>query len=288
VARFLRPGSLAAACEMRATEPDAVPIAGGTDVMVQLNFRRERPAALLDLTGVPELRGWSRDEDRLRIGAGVPFSQIIDEIGTAASALSAAARTVGSSQIRNRGTLGGNLGTGSPAGDALPPLVATGSEVELVSVRGRRIVSVEEFCTGPKTTLLAADELVAAVHVPVGRGPQQFAKVGTRNAMVIAVAAVATAIDGPARGVGVAFGAAGPRPARARAAEEFAAAELDWDGGAAPLPEVTQRFGALVAEAANPIDDIRATAAYRRRAVAVLAARSLTWTWNEYRRDTCA
>nr|WP_233159685.1 FAD binding domain-containing protein [Pseudonocardia sp. MH-G8] len=287
MARFLRPGSLAEACEIRAAQPEAVPLAGGTDLMVQLNSRRERPAALLDLGRVAELTQWSRDGDGFRIGAGVPFTRIIDEIGEQLPALTAAARTVGSAQIRNRGTLGGNLGTGSPAGDGLPPLVATGGEVELVSVRGSRTVSVEEFCTGPKTTLLAPDELVAAVRVPAARGPQRFAKVGTRNAMVIAIAAVATALDVGNRAVRVAFGAAGPRPARARAAEEFAVAALDWDGGVIG-PEVANRFGALVAEACTPIDDVRASAAYRRRAVAVLAARSLSWTWNEYRRGTCA
>ncbi|MHA6630067.1 FAD binding domain-containing protein [Pseudonocardia sichuanensis] len=285
--RFLRPGSLAEACAMRAEQPDAVPLAGGTDLLVQLNLRRERPAALLDLSGVAELAEWSREGDGFRIGAGVSFTRIVGEIGEQVPALAAAARTIGSAQIRNRGTLGGNLGTASPAGDALPPLVATGGEVELVSVRGRRTVSVEEFCTGPKTSLLAPDELVAEVRVPVRRGPQHFAKVGPRNAMVIAVAAVATAVDAPGRAVRVAFGAAGPRPARARPAEEFAAAALDWDRGPVE-PGVAARFGALVAESCAPIDDVRATAAYRRRAVAVLAARSLTWTWNEYRRDMCA
>ena len=148
VVRFLRPGGLAAACEMKAAEPGAVALAGGTDVMVQLNFARQSPPALLDISGVAELGEWSRDGDWLRIGAGVPYSRIIDDIGGLAPALTAAARTVGSAQIRNRGTLGGNLGTASPAGDGLPPLVATGSEVEIVSVRGVRTVPVEVFCTG--------------------------------------------------------------------------------------------------------------------------------------------
>jgi CO/xanthine dehydrogenase FAD-binding subunit len=255
---------------------------------VALNFRRQRPPALLDLGGVAELGSWSRDGAWLRIGAGVSYARIINEIGARAPALTAAARTVGSAQIRNRGTLGGNLGTASPAGDGLPPLVATGSEVEIVSVRGSRTVPVEDFCTGPKTTLLAPDELVAAVRVPARRGPQHFAKVGTRSAMAIAIAAVAASLDVPNQNVRVAFGAAGPRPARARDAEDFAAAALDWERGSAPGAAVAGRFGELVAQAASPIDDLRATAAYRRHAVAVLAARSLTWIWDEFRRDTCA
>jgi CO/xanthine dehydrogenase FAD-binding subunit len=125
------------------------------------------------------------------------------------------------------------------------------------------------------------------VRVPAARGPQQFAKVGTRNAMVIAIAAVAAAIDVPGRTVGVAFGAAGPKPARARAAEAFAASALDWTGGTELEADVATRFGALVAEACTPIDDVRASAAYRRRAVAVLAARTLTWMWDDHRRGTC-
>jgi CO/xanthine dehydrogenase FAD-binding subunit len=286
--RFLRPGTIAEACEMKAAEPGAVALGGGTDVMVGLNFRRHRPPALLDLTGVAELGEWSRDGDRLRIGSGVSYARIIDEIGEMVPGLTAAARTVGSAPIRNRGTLGGNLGTASPAGDGLPPLVASGGEVEIVSVRGSRVVPVEAFCTGPKTTVLGPDELVAAVGVPVARGPQQFAKVGTRNAMVIAIAAVAAAIDIPGRTVGVAFGAAGPKPARARAAEDFAASALDWTGRTELEADVATRFGALVAEACTPIDDVRASAAYRRRAVAVLAARTLTWMWDDYRRGTCA
>lgn len=273
---------------MKAGEPGAVPIAGGTDVMVALNFRKRTPPTLIDLTGVDELGGWQRDGDVLRIGAGVPYTRIIEEIGELAPALTAASRTVGSAQIRNRGTLGGNLGTASPAGDGLPPLVATGAEVEIVSVRGARTVPVESFCTGPKTTVLAPDELVAAVRAPVRRGPQRFAKVGTRSAMVIAVAAVATAVDAQARTVAVACGAAGPTPVRARAAEEFSSTALDWDGGTPPPPDVTARFGELVADACSPIDDVRASAAYRRRAVAVLAARTLTWVWTDFRRGTCA
>ena len=286
--RFLRPSTVADACAMKAGEPGAVPIAGGTDVMVQLNFRKRIPPTLIDLTGVDELGRWHRDGDVLRIGAGMTYTRIIDEVAELAPALTAASRTVGSAQIRNRGTLGGNLGTASPAGDGLPPLVATGAEVEIISVRGGRTVPVESFCTGPKTTVLAPDELVAAVRVPVRRGPQRFAKVGTRSAMVIAVAAVATAVDAAARTVTVACGAVGPTPARARAAEEFSTTALDWDGGTPPTPEVTARFGELVAEACSPIDDLRASAAYRRRAVAVLAARTLTLVWSDFRRGTCA
>jgi CO/xanthine dehydrogenase FAD-binding subunit len=282
--RFVRPSSLAEACETKAAEPGLLPVAGGTDVMVGLNSGRTQPVGLLDLRGVAELRRWWLDGESVRVGAGLTYTRIVDELATLAPALAMAARTVGSRQIRNRATLGGNLVTSSPAGDGLPPLVATGCDVELVSARGTRTVAVTDFFTGPKRNVLGPDELVAAVRVPVRRGPQQFSKVGPRNAMVIAVASVATALDAGARSVGVGIGAVAPVPLRAQEAGRFAAAELDWDGGAPIGSGVAARFGALVAGACAPIDDVRSTAAYRRHAVGVLAARSLSWTWDEYRR----
>ena len=288
--RFLRPRSWEQALQDRAENPGALPVAGGTDVMVEVNFDRSRPAALLDLTAVPELAEWSQSRGSLRIGAGVPYGRLVAELGDRLPGLALAARTVGSPQIRNRGTLGGNLGSASPAGDALPPLLAGGAEVELASVRGSRAVPVEQFCTGPKRTVLAPDELIAAVRVAPATGPEQFSKIGPRNAMVIAVCAFAVALRPEQRQVRTGLGAAGPTPLRAPAAEELVAAELDWDG-AGPLPDgLARRFGGLVAEAANPIDDVRGTADYRRHALGVLARRTLTWVWDEYRgrRPECA
>ena len=188
---FLQPPTWREALETRAAHPEALPIWGGTDVMVELNFARKRPEALLDLTRVDELSRWSAEDGWFRIGAGVSYTRVIAELGRELPGLAMASRTVGSPQIRNRGTIGGNLGSSSPAGDALPPLYAGGAEVELWSVRGDRRVPVEEFVVGPKRNVLASDELIAAVWMPVARGPQQFAKVGTRNAMVIAVCSFA-------------------------------------------------------------------------------------------------
>jgi CO/xanthine dehydrogenase FAD-binding subunit len=280
---FLQPTTWDDALAARAERPDALPIAGGTDVMVDLNFDRVRPAALLDLTRIGELSGWAGDGARLRVGAGVSYRRIIDELDGRLPALAAASRTVGSPQIRNRGTLGGNLGSASPAGDALPPLIATGAEVELASVRGVRRVPVREFFTGPKRSVRAPDELISAVLVPPATGPQRFAKVGTRNAMVIAVCSFALALDVPARRAGTGIGSAAPTPVRAVEAEEFLAAELPWDPPG-PLPEATaRRFGELVAAAASPIDDVRGSAGYRRHALAVLARRTLAWAWEEHR-----
>jgi CO/xanthine dehydrogenase FAD-binding subunit len=282
---FIRAGTLAGALAAKAEHPDAVPIAGGTDVMVELNFDRRRPGVLLDLTPVKELAGWACVDGRVRLGAGVPYTRIIDELADRLPGLAMASRTVGSPQIRNRGTVGGNLGSASPAGDAHPPLLATGAEVEVASVRGVRTVPVGEFFTGPKRNALAPDELVTAVLVPVATGPQQFAKVGTRNAMVIAVCSFSVALH-PDRGtVGTGIGSAGPTPLAATGAEDFARIELAgrW-GTREPLPEpVLRRFGELVGGAARPIDDVRGTAAYRRHALAVLARRTLFWAWQDYR-----
>jgi CO/xanthine dehydrogenase FAD-binding subunit len=282
---FLQPDSLAEAIAAKAACPGAMPIAGGTDVMVEVNFDVRRPEALLDLNRVPELTVWSVDGGMVRLGAGVTYARVIGELASVLPGLALAARTVGSPQIRNRGTVGGNLGAASPAGDCHPVLLAAGAAVEAASVRGTRLIPAAEFFLGPKRNALAADELITAVLVPVARGPQQFAKIGTRNAMVIAVCAFALELRPPKVGTGI--GSAGPTPLRAEAAAEFLAGTLGqlglWES-AGPLPDsVTRRFGELVADAARPIDDVRGTAAYRRHALAVLARRTLVWAWESFR-----
>jgi CO/xanthine dehydrogenase FAD-binding subunit len=280
---FLSPSTWSDALAAKAERPDAVPIAGGTDVMVELNFDRRRPGALLDLTRVGPLAEWSADGPVLRIGAGVTYRRLIEELGDRLPGLAMAARTVGSPQIRNRGTVGGNLGSASPAGDAHPPLLASAAMVELASVRGTRQVPVAEFFTGPKRSVLAPDELIAAFLVAPATGPQQFAKVGTRNAMVIAVCSFALALHPEVQRVGTGIGSAAPTPRRAPEAEAFLAASLPWESRAPLADGVARRFGDLVAGAAAPIDDVRGTAAYRRHALGVLARRTLGWAWEAYR-----
>jgi CO/xanthine dehydrogenase FAD-binding subunit len=285
---FLQPTSWQEALALRAERPDALPIAGGTDVMVEINFDRRRPGALLDLGRVAELREWTADGDRVRLGAGVTYARVISELAGALPGLAMASRTVGSPQIRMRGTVGGNLGAASPAGDSQPPLLAAGAVVEVASVeRGTRRIPAAEFYTGVKRNALAPDELIAAVVVPVAGGPQQFCKIGTRNAMVIAVTAFALALHPSRREVGTGIGSAAPTPRSASAAEVFLAGELA-DGGLwesrAELPAgLAEAFGQQVAAAADPIDDVRGTAAYRRHALAVMARRAATWAWDEYR-----
>jgi CO/xanthine dehydrogenase FAD-binding subunit len=282
---FLQPTTWAEALEAKAAHPDAVAIAGGTDVMVAVNFGRLRPARLLDLTRIEDLRQWDTEDGAVRLGAGVPYARVITELGDRLPGLAMAARTIGSPQIRNRGTVGGNLATASPAGDAHPALLAADAEVEVASVRGSRRIPVADFYTGVKRTAMADDELIAAVRIVPPSGPQQYSKIGTRNAMVIAVAAFGLALHPARRAVGTGIGSAAPTPRRAPAAEEFLAGELDgsWDSRA-ELPSATAaRFGELVAEAAAPIDDVRGTARYRSHAVAVLARRTLRWAWSELR-----
>jgi CO/xanthine dehydrogenase FAD-binding subunit len=309
---FLQPRSLAEAIEAKAEHPAAVPIAGGTDVMVEINFDARRPEALLDLNRVSELSSWQRGDGQVRLGATVSYTRLINELGDLLPGLAMAARTVGSPQIRNRGTVGGNLGAASPAGDCHPVLLAANATVEVASVRGPRLIPAAEFFTGPKRNALAADELITAVLIPIAPGPQQFAKIGTRNAMVIAVCAFALELRPPqaapaaataaatadnpvsdypvAKGsVGTGIGSAGPTPLRAQAAEEFLAGVLGEAGlwqSADRLPDqVARRFGELVAAATRPIDDVRGTAAYRRHAMSVLARRTLTWAWDSYRAE---
>jgi CO/xanthine dehydrogenase FAD-binding subunit len=246
------------ALRLKAERPEARPLAGGTDVLVEISFG-ERPEALLVLDGVQELKGWSRANGGMRLGAGLTYTEAMQEpLAGLLPALAEASRTVGSPQIRNRGTLGGNLGTASPAGDALPPLLIEGAALELASVRGTRTLPLVEFLLGVKRTALAPDELVIAVHVTPSAAPQTFMKIGPRNAMVISVCSLALAADRERSELRAAFGSAAPVPTLVTARLEEA------DG-----------FAERVAAAASPIDDVRGTAAYRRHALRVLTTRAL-------------
>jgi CO/xanthine dehydrogenase FAD-binding subunit len=284
---FIQPTSWADALAVKAERPAAVPLAGGTDLMVELNFDARRPDTLLDLTGVDELAQWDISDGQVRLGAGVSYTRIIEELGGTLPGLAMAARTVGSPQIRNRGTVGGNLGTASPAGDAHPPLLAAGAAVEVASVRGTRLIGIGEFYAGVKRNAMDPDELISAVHIPVPSGPEQFSKIGTRNAMVIAVAAFSLALHPDRQAVGTGIGSAAPTPRAAPAAEQFLAAALTdaglWESRAELPPAIAGQFGDLVRAAAAPIDDVRGSAAYRLHALAVMARRTLAWAWQDYR-----
>ena len=261
--------------------PDATILAGGTDLMVAVNAGTHRPGTVVSLARVPDLRSWRRDGNELVLGACLTYTEMEHgELASLVPALCQAARTVGSPQIRNAATLGGNLGTASPAGDTLPVLAALDAVVEVRGHDGSRSIPVLDFVTGVKRTALQPGELVTAVRLPVLRGPQEFLKVGTRNAMVISVVMAALVVDLDGHTVRLGLGSVAPVPVRAREAEAYAEALVDWAGlgpGAGRIgdPAVFERFGALAAEATAPIDDHRSTADYRRHAVSVCARRAL-------------
>ena len=254
--------------------------------MVYLNFDRLRPEAMLDLTRVDELRQWWHNDGVIRLGSGVSYTRLVAEMAEQLPGLAIASRTIGSPQIRNRATVGGNLGTSSPAGDALPPLLAAGAEIEVASAAATRRLPFKDFMIGPKKNALGPEELIVAVHIPTARGPQQFSKIGTRNAMVISVASFALAIDAGNRVITSAIGSAGPVILQAPEADEFIAGTLEENGaweGRSPIDDsVLRRFGELAAQGARPITDVRGTKAYRRHALAVIARRTLTWAWDDY------
>jgi CO/xanthine dehydrogenase FAD-binding subunit len=254
--QVLTPHTLDEALHLKSDHPQAWPIQGGTDVMVALNFDRGRPAVLLNLNEVAELRGFMRENGTLRLGSGLTYAEIEHgELKDVLPALAEASRTVGSPQIRNRGTIGGNLGTSSPAGDALPPLLIEGAEVECASVRGLRRIPLGEFVTGVKRNALEPDELITAVWLTPSNAPQTFMKIGPRNAMVIAVVSLAVSAGDELR---ASFGSASPRPVLVTAPRDEA-----------------ESFPERVAAAASPIDDVRGTERYRRHALQVLTARAL-------------
>src|ERR1700704_3212921 len=252
----LTPQTIDEALRLKSDHPDAWPIQGGTDVMVALNFDRGRPPVLLNLNEVAEMRGWSRADGMLRLGSGLTYAEIEHgELRDILPALAEASRTVGSPQIRNRGTIGGNLGTASPAGDALPPLLIEDAVIECASVRGTRTLPLAEFITGVKRTALEPDELITAVRLTASGAPQTFMKVGPRNAMVIAVVSLAVSAGDELR---AAVGSASPRPLLVTAPRDQA-----------------ESFPAQVAGAASPIDDVRGTERYRTHALRVLTERAL-------------
>jgi len=284
----LLPRSLEEALALKAERPEAIPIAGGTDLMVELNFGRLRPAAIIDLTRVGELATHRQENGHVFLGAGVTYAAIVKDLATFRP-LVQASRSVGSPQIRHRGTVGGNLGTASPAGDALPVLAAYDADVVLRSrARGERSLAWHEFLKGPKKTAIAPDELITGARWKRIRGPGSFSKIGTRNAMVIAVAGLCLVIDEDAQRVKVALGSVGPTIIRATQAEEQIGSAMTssgaWQDPTTTVADtVIEEFAGLVASAARPLDDVRGTAAYRRHGCRVLARRALSWSLNERR-----
>ena len=269
-----RPGTLDEVFDALEEMPDAHLLAGGTDLMVEVNFGHRRPPAVVALRRVAELAGYDLTPDAVVLRAGVTWTQVETELAGVLPALAAAARTIGSPQMRNAGTLGGNVATASPAGDSLPVLAAMDATVVLVRRGGERSLPLVDFITGVKRSVIEPGEVIREVRVPRLDGPQHFLKVGTRNAMVISIVCCGVVLDRAGRTVRCGLGSVSPRPLRVPQAEAFASAAIDWDSMTAS-PDVAAEFGRLASEAATPISDQRGTAAYRRHAVRVITTRAL-------------
>jgi xanthine dehydrogenase iron-sulfur cluster and FAD-binding subunit A len=254
-------------------------VAGGTEAMPPRN-RGERAGPLLDLSLVSELRDVALGE-RCRLGAGVTYTRLLEELAEPLPVLALAARTIASRQVRNRATLGGALAIADPSADILCALVAAGAEVELASLDGVRRVAVERFLTGPYECDLREDELIVAVLVPPAAGPAAYAKVGARNAMARAACAVAVVLDEERRSAGIAVAACAPVPVRTPEAERLVAEEAPWEDEHELDAGWLRRAGALIAGATRPRADGRGSVEYKRHAAAVLGGRALARAWRE-------
>ncbi len=272
--RIARPRTLQEAFDALEQMPEAQLLAGGTDFMVEVNFGHRRPPAVVGLRRVEELMGFELTDNEIILRAVLTWTEVETQLNVALPALAAAARTIGSPQMRNAGTVGGNLGTASPAGDSLPVLAAMDATIVLASRGGERRLPLSGFITGVKRTVIQPGEIIREVRVPRLHGPQHFLKVGSRNAMVISIACAAVVLDTEGRTVRCGLGAVAPTPIRAAEAESFITDAIDWDGLRAS-PAAVARFGELAAAAASPITDHRSTAEYRRHALKVIATRAL-------------
>lgn len=274
----LIPRSVDELVEVFQEHPAAKLLAGGTDYMVEVNLHGRQPETMISLRQVKELTEWSvrTSQSRIIIGAGVPYADMeVGEIAQLVPALAQAARTVGSPQIRAAGTLGGNLGTCSPAGDSLPVLAALNATIHVIGPDGNRDIDFVDFMVGVKRNSLLPSEFVHSVSLPIVEGWQGYAKVGTRNAMVISTASACLVRDSDEGFVTVALGSVGPTIIRAHGAEAWLMKTTSLRAGAQLEPSVAQEFGRRVALESKPIDDHRSTAEYRRHAVGVLAQRLL-------------
>lgn len=281
--RVLRPRDWREALSLRSAEQTAMAIAGGTDVMVALNEGHIRPQALLDLSHVDPLRRCYARGGYVHIGSGATYTYINERLSDCLPGLSAAAGGIGSRQVRNRGTIGGSLGTASPAGDIHPMLLACDAEIKLSSAEGSRWVPAGGFYFPASRTALRPGELIEAVRVPLSIGFQRYTKIGRRRGVVKAICSVATVLDSRHMRVRVGLAAPGMVPRRVVAAEGLLTDVALWHDRTALGGELLEEFGRLVAMAADPATDFAATAAYRRYAIAVLARRGLEDVWGRYR-----
>lgn len=277
------PRRLDEALAFRRDNPTALVITGGTDLMVEVNFNRRKPADVLSLARVDELhRVDTTSQSVVRIGAAVPWARMErGELARMLPALAEAARTVGSPQIRQAGTLGGNLGTCSPAGDGHPVLGALDASIVLKSTSGERLIPFSDFMVGPKRTVLQPDELITAIEIPLTSSWQGYSKVGVRNAMVISVASACAALSKDGSQFSIALGAVGPTIIRCAATEQWLTGLGRPAAESLTSPTTRHELGERAAAEARPITDHRSTADYRRHAISVIVRRLAERATNE-------
>jgi len=274
---LLTPQTLPQALDMLATgSPDVIPLAGGTNLIVDMRDGRHRPKAVMDLRRLDELRSIHMDDGHIVVGGGMTIAELMTDplIAEHGAPLGEAAAVMANPLVRNRATVAGNLVDASPAADMAPPLLVLNAEVELVSQEGMRRVRLEDFLVGVNDTLLQPQELLAAVRwpVPSPHSVGAFYKLGLRRAVACSVVNAATMVmcdmDGRCQQARIALGAVAPTPIRAHAAEGALRGQLLTE-------EVIAKAARVSAKATCPIDDIRGTADYRQRMVEVLVRRLL-------------
>ncbi len=273
--RYYKPSSLKEAVELLAGTPGAMVIAGGTDLLIDMKYGRKKPAALIDITGIPGLAGITLKDNHLEIGAAATLEEILRHrlIVEHAPLLAEAVYNMASWQIRNTGTIGGNLCNASPAADTAPPLLVYGAELVAVGPRGERVISIEEFFTGPKKTVLGPGEILVNIRIPLPPRSHgySFRKLGRRNSFTLPIVGAAAALtieDNKIKWVRIALNSVAPTPVRARSVEEKLA-------GAEASPETVAEAARLVLNDISPISDVRASREYRLEMAAVLTREAL-------------
>ena len=279
---LLTPRGLEDAVAAHRDHPLAQLVAGGTDVVADLN--RGVPATgFVSLRGVAELRGVELRDGQWRLGAMATIADLRanSDLSSASTAVGQATRSLGSRQIRNRATVGGNVCGGGNHRTLVPVLLALDATVDVVGPEGSRSVALSEVLA-PKGCRLVTGEILAAVQFASSVGPQRFYRVGPRNAACYATASVAVVLDEPNKAIRLALGGVAPTAIRAPAAETIGSAGVDWCNRTV-TDEVAAAFGAAAAEAADPVSDFVASADYRRHAVEVMARRALRHLFEEDR-----
>jgi CO/xanthine dehydrogenase FAD-binding subunit len=276
ISQYIQPKKLNEALEQIATFKERAKIfAGGTDLIIQMRKGLINPEVVIDISSLKELRGINTSQGVVSIGALTTYYEIINDptLIERASVLVQATRAVGSAQIRSRGTLGGNLGNGSPAGDSIPSLFVLNADVHLLSIEGDRWIPILEFFKGPGKTVRQMDEIISEIRfdIPTVNSKGYSHKIGQRKGMFIAKASVAMQLSlmgGIVQDCAIALGAVAPTVIRVPATEQFLI-HKNLNG------EIILQASQMTAEGCHPITDIRSTDTYRRKIIGVMVKRGL-------------